>query len=212
MKTTTTILLLSLLTTMTALSANAAEPLEVNAADLIEKVYCVADPSSSHADCREAAGTRFAAAPVAEEDAEWMSATEGFRISYDGMEPEAEAMARYSNGAVAGYGYIFYFPYEVSARETANCEQCRFCTALLQELSDMGIALGADPMTDALFDVCGAFKGGDLQLTLREDIENETITPDLQAGAIPSDREGQFIVLLSVVPANTLDYTAQLAE
>lgn len=206
----TAITLLSTLMTLTALSATAANPVDVNASDLIGKVYCVADPSTGKMECRQAADTRFNATPVEEDGAEWLS--EGFHISYSGMTPEAEAMARYNDGEVAGYGYVFYFPYEATRREEANSCQCAFCSALLQELTDMGVSLGANPMTDALFDVAGVFQGGDVQLTLRENIESETESADLQAGAIPADRQGEFVLLISVVPANSLGFTADLAE
>ena len=76
----------------------------------------------------------------------------------------------------------------------------------------MGIMLGADPMTDALFDVGGVFDGGDVQLTLNETVEHETIDTDLAAGAIPADRSGSFTLLISVVPAHALPYTAANAE
>ena len=159
-----------------------------------------------------AAGGNFTGTPYAEDGAEWMSADEGFRICYAGMMPEAEGMARYDNGSVTGFGYIFYFPYASTARENANCEQCRFCSALLQELTDMGVALGSDPMTEALFNIAGVYQGGDIQLTLNEYIDHETLTPDLQAGAIPTDREGSFVLTVSIVPAHALGFTADLSK
>lgn len=207
MKTSTILFTISALF-LTALSTSAAEPLEVNASDLIGKVYCVADPKGSPEACREAATGRFAA-PEAESGAEWLTATDGFLISYDGMQPEAEAMARYDHGAVAGYGYIFYFPYASAGREDANSHQCRFCSALLDELVNNGVVLGADPMTADLFDVAGVFPGGDLRLTLSEHVEAETVADDLPAGAVPADRSGEFILLVNIVPAA---YTASLSE
>lgn len=195
-----------------ALSSFAASPLIVNAADLIGKVYGVAEPAMSQEECRQVAGERFSDVPAIAEQAEWMGTDEGFSICYSGMTPESEGMARYENGAVAGYGYIFYFPYAAAARERANCEQCRFCSALLQELTDNGILLGADPTTDALFNVGGIFEGGDVQLTLREVIEAETPAPDMAADMIPADREGCFTLIISVVPAHALDYTADIAK
>lgn len=201
------ILLSMFLTTATAIAADAAQPVDVDASDLISKVYAVADPAAGREQCRRVAEQSFNETPVADGGAEWMTSDE-FHICYAGMQPEAEAMARYDNGAVAGYGYIFYFPYEAMARDTANGEQCRFCSALLQDLSGMGIALGADPMTEALFDVAGVFNGGDLQLTLSETVDHETIDADLPAGAIPADRSGLFTLIISVVPAHALPYTA----
>ena len=206
------ILLSILLAAIATLSANAADPVVVDASDLIYKVYGVADPASGREECRQAARQSFNDVPVADEGAEWMTTDEGFRISYEGMQPEAEAMARYDHGTVVGYGYIFYFPYTPMAREKANGEQCSFCAALLQELTDMGVVLGADPMTVALFDVEGAINGGDVQLTLNETVENETLDADLPAGAIPADRSGSFTLVISVVPANALNYTADNAE
>lgn len=193
--------LIALLFALLAIPAKAAEPVCLNAADLIGKVYGVADPDTQEDACRREAQSRFSTIPVAEDGAEWMSSEDGFLISYEGLSPEVEAMARYDRGQVAGYGYIFYFPYEAYARETANDRECGFCSALLQELSDMGLSLGADTSTDALFDVYSPFSGGDLRLTLREEIENETVSAELPAGAIPADREGRFVLFVSIVPA-----------
>lgn len=202
------ILITAIFSLLPVLQAAGAEPMEVKASDLIEKVYCLADPASGMMQCRKMACEHFSSAPFQDEGAEWMSADEGFVVSYEGMTPESEAMARYENGMVTGYGYIFYFPYAADCREMANGKQCRFCSALLDELTDMGIVFGADPMTESLFDVVGMFQGGDVRLTLNEDVTNETITPDLQAGAIPADREGQFILLMSVVPAHAANLSA----
>ncbi len=187
----------------------AAQPVAVNASDLIGKVYGVADPSKSESQCRQEAESRFDTTPEAEAGAEWLSSDNGFILVYEGLSPEVEAMVRYDRGEVAAYGYLFYFPYASAQRSAANHEQCEFCAALLQELSDMGVALGSDLSTDALFDVTGAYKGGDVQLTLREEVESETVTADLPAGAIPADREGQFILMINVVPANAVALTAE---
>ncbi|MBD5370728.1 MAG: hypothetical protein HDR80_06225 [Bacteroides sp.] len=205
---TTTLLSLTALMATASLTASAAEPLEIRAADLIGKVYCTADPRAGEEECRDAAHTLYDA-PRMDEGAEWIGAEEGFRVNYGGLTPEAEAMARYERGSVAGYGYIFYFPYEAAGRTSANCEQSAFCTCLLKDLAEMGVILGADPTTDALFDVAGIYHGGDVQISLREEVISETIAPDQLAGAIPADRTGEFILFVSVVPAHALDYTSQ---
>lgn len=192
------------------LTAFAADPLEVNASDIIGKVYAVADPAYGRDNCRETADEQFALLPACEEGAEWLTSAEGFRLSYEGMQPEVEAMAEYDNGMVSSYGYIFYFPYASAQRETANGQQCEFCTALLQELKDLGIDLGADPMTANLFDVRGIFHGSHIHLTLSENVANETLTSDLRSEEIPADREGEFTLLISIVPAQTFSYTAGL--
>ena len=207
------ILILSIFTAISTHVAMATEPLVVTAADLLGKVYGVVDPHQmSRTVCRNIAAENYSATPVEDEGAEWLTPDEGFSVSYRGqLVPEAEAMARYdADGCLAGYGYVFYFPYEATCREKANGEQCAFCSLLLQELTDMGVILGVNPMTDALFDVGGIYEGNDMQLTLRESVESETVTPELQAGAIPADRSGEFVLLMSIVPARTLDYTAAL--
>lgn len=198
----------ALLMTLVAMPAFAKAPVTVNAADLIGKVYGVADPGCSESECRREAQARFETLPEVEEGAEWLSSDNGFVLVYEGQSPEVEAMARYERGEVAGYGYIFYFPYEATQRNVANHEQCEFCSALLQELSDMGLTLGSDIDTDSLFDVSGAFSGGDFHLALTEEVASETPGEDLPAGAIPADREGQFVLLISVVPTNAVPMTA----
>ncbi|MDE6272128.1 MAG: hypothetical protein K2M31_03880 [Muribaculaceae bacterium] len=204
------LLLIGIILIFGALMANAQKPRKVSAEDLVSKVYGVADPGLDREDCRRMAEKCYCAKPIEEDGAEWMSASEGFAINYEGHMPESEAMARYDNDNVAGYGYIFYFPYNAAERDKANREQCRFCSALLGELNDMGAIVGANPLTDALFDVGGIYKGSDLQLTLSEYVESETQTPDLQAGAIPADRKGQFIIVMSVTPAGLHEFTAEL--
>ncbi len=202
-------LLATLFLSIGTLVSTAGNTVTVNAADLIGKVYGVADPACSEESCRKAVAESIGIATVSDEDAEWLSSDNGFRLAYEGQTPEVEAMARYDRGEVAGYGYIFYFPYSAHERESANNEQCEFCGALLQELSDMGLVLGSDTMTDALFDVNGAYEGGDVQLILREEIASQTIDDNLPAGAIPADRQGQFTLVISVVPANATGFTAQ---
>ncbi len=192
------------------LTGNAKRPHRISTADIVGKVYGVANPCQDKATCREIARQTYGSSPVEDDGAEWIGETEGFAIDYEGQYPESEAMARYENDKVAGYGYIFYFPYKATEREKANKEQCRFCTTLIDELNEMGAIVGANPLTDALFDVGGYYNGGDVQLTLSEYIESETRSPELQAGAIPSDRSGQFVVIVSVVPAERNEFTAVL--
>lgn len=202
----------ALLLTLIVLPAMAGNTVRVNAADLIGKVYGVADPNVSENDCRRQASEALQMIPTLDEGAEWISSDNGYVLVYEGLSPEVEAMALYDRGEVAGYGYIFYFPYEAKERETANTHQCEFCSALLQELTDMGMALGSDSESDSLFDVEGVFSGGDVRLTLREEVESETVTPYLQSGIIPVDRQGQFILMINVVPSNVIGLTAQAGE
>lgn len=192
------------------LSAHAAKPVKLTASDLVEKAYGVADPELGREGCRRMAEDKFSGSPVEEDGADWMSEGEGFIISYHGQSPEAEAMVRYVNDMVDGYGYIFYFPYGASQREAANKEQCKFCSALLDELCEMGAEMGADPATTELFDVDGRLNGRDVQLTLSEDVESKAANHELQAGAIDPDCSGQFILVMSIVPTSTLQYTAEL--
>ena len=193
--------------------AEAKRPVKVSAADLVGKVYCVADPALGRESCLKQVENNFSGTPVSEDGAEWMSESEGFIINYHGQSPEAEAMARYDHDTVAGYGYIFYFPYKSTQRERANKEQCRFCSELLDDLCALGAMMGADPLTENLFDVSGVLKGGDVQLTLTEDVDPGVQDTELQAGAENPNQSGRFILVMSVVPASALQYTAQqLAE
>lgn len=190
--------------------AYAKRPVKVTAAELIGKVYGVADPRCGREECRDKALHSFSAAPVESDGAEWMGEAEGFVISYGGQTPESEAMARYSHNDVTGYGYIFYFPYSSHGREKANREQCRFCSSLMEDLVEIGAIMGADPQTEDLFDVTAIYKGNDVQLTLSEITESESATDTMAAGEIPADRSGQFILMVSIVPADALHYTADL--
>ena len=188
----------------------AKRPVKITAAELIGKVYGVADPRCGREECREQALQNFSAAPVESDGAEWMGEAEGFVISYGGQTPETEAMARYSHDDVTGYGYIFYFPYSSHGREKANREQCRFCSSLMEDLVEIGAIMGADPQTEDLFDVTEIYKGNDVQLTLSEVAESESVSETLEAGEIPADRSGQFILMVSIVPVDALHYTADL--
>lgn len=192
-------------------NAFASTPVEVNASDIIGKIYCVADPDSGREECRRLSTERYGAEPGNEDGAEWISSDNGFAISYYGMQPEVDAMARYEGNEVAGFGYVFYFPYNSHCREAANHDQCEFCSTLLQELNDMAVTLDVNEAADALFEVFGEYAGSDISLTLREEIESETMAPDQLAGAIPSDRCGQFVLLISVVPGH-YELTAQASE
>ncbi|MDE6559648.1 MAG: hypothetical protein K2K29_07155 [Muribaculaceae bacterium] len=204
-------LILSLMMILGISAAKAGDPLDVNAADLVGKVYGVADASANRNECRLEAGERFGYMPANEDGAEWINSTDGFAVRYSGMAPEADAMARYDGNKVAGYGYIFYFPYEAYARKLADSAQCEFCSTLLQELTDMAISMCSDPMTDAIFDMSGDYNGNDISLTLREEIDHETITPDQLAGSVPADRCGRFVLLVSIVP-DAYPLTASLSE
>lgn len=179
-----------------------ANPVTVKGTDLIEKVYGVINPNSSEAECREGVRGYFTLTPTEEDGSEWLSSDNGFYLTYQGITPEADAMARYEKGEIAGYGYIFYFPYEAEGRRSANDCQCEFCSALLQELADNGMTLGADQNTDALFHVRGESALSDFDVVLREEIEHETVTTELAAGEIPADRKGCFVLMISVEPSN----------
>ena len=192
--------------------SESTEPIEVTAADLVQKVYGVADPTLGRDGCRKIAQDSFSETPREDEGAEWMSSDEGFLISYQGQSPEAEAMVRYARNAVTGYGYIFYFPYESHRREAANNEQCRFCSALLGELSELGEDLGADPLTKELFDVSGIVKGRLVRLCLSESTAPAPENPDLPVGAIDPAISGEFILVMSVTPTFNSEFTAELAE
>ncbi len=182
--------------------SGASNPVSVSGLDLIQKVYGIVDSTTPESNCRQEVSERFATSPTVDEDAEWLSTEDGFTLDYEGMSPEVEAMARYDRGEVAGFGYIFYFPYQAAERHLANDSQCAFCSTLLQELADNGITLGSDTDTEALFNVKGMSENGTFTMTLNEEVTNETLSADLRPGEIPADREGQFVLLISVLPAN----------
>ncbi|MDE6810792.1 MAG: hypothetical protein K2J15_00405 [Muribaculaceae bacterium] len=204
-------ILFTLIMIFTFSCMTAAEPVDVNASDIIGKVYGITAPSCNQVDCRQAVAEHFGKLPCKEDGGEWLTSDEGLILRYSSMSPEVDAMARYENGKVAGFGYIFYFPYEAHCRKSANSSQCEFCRALIQELADMDVYMVANPMTDSLFEISGEYNGNDISLILREEIENENVTANQLAGTVPADRSGQFVLLVSVVP-ETYNLTAVLAE
>lgn len=142
-------------------------PVEVTAEDFITKVYGVFSPGRTKdelcADCQKVLDL------MPEEDSMglWLDSSEGYQISYYGQTvPDVSAMATMERDSVAGYGFFFLFPYEVSSKEEMNARQAAFCGSLLQEMQDIGVVLGENQMADALFEVSGDYKGSTVDVRL----------------------------------------------
>lgn len=159
---------------------------EVNADDLITKVYGSLDSCANRAQCLAAAGRRLAMTPRQEENSLWLDSEDGYQLSYYGMIPQLSAMARFDNDDdLAEYCYFFQFPYSAESKESANSEQADFSGALLQELYDLQMPLGRNTMTDDLFQVFGDYKGNLVDVRLLDD---------------DTSGDGRYILMFIVTP------------
>ncbi|MDE5774687.1 MAG: hypothetical protein K2H86_09580 [Muribaculaceae bacterium] len=145
-------------------------PLHVTAEDLMTKAYgvseCSLDSTSSIAKVIAVLGMT----PQEDEYGQWLDSADGYRVNYGGMCPEVSAMANYDNGTLEDMAFFFIFPYAEGEREWANVNQARFCGCLLQEMSDMGLELGADSdvLSPLYFDVDTSHENHPVNVKLRE--------------------------------------------
>lgn len=160
-------------------------PVEVTAEDFITKVYGVFSPERSKEELCTDCKNILELLPEEDRMGLWLDSTEGYQISYYGQTiPDVSAMATIERDSVAGYGFFFLFPYEVSSREEMNARQAAFCGSLLQEMQDIGVVLGENQMADALFEVSGDYKGSMVDVRLID--EGRT------------DGSGRFVLYLRV--------------
>lgn len=167
-------------------------PLDLTAGDFVTKVYGVIDPAASRGDVVRQAEHRLAMTPAADEFGLWLEKEDGYAVRYYGMEPDVTAMARFDNDSVSDFGFFFLFPYEDGRREEANRRQAEFCGSLLQEMHDIGLVLGVNSMSDALFEAMGDYAGRFVEVRLIEEKQDA-------AGGTP-DSDGRFVLILSVEP------------
>lgn len=148
----------------------------VNAHDLMTKVYGFIQDGCTRSDCIADARKTVNLTPDTEGADLWLDSDDGYRLSYDGMAPDVSAMARMAldNDSVREYCFFFLFPYHgETAKEQATRSQADFSGALLQEMADMEIPLGADANTDDLFDVEGGYLGRQVNVRLMDDLDSE---------------------------------------
>lgn len=148
----------------------------VNAHDLMTKVYGFIQDGCTRADCIAGARKTVNLTPDTEGADLWLDSADGYRLSYDGMAPDVSAMARMAldSDSVREYCFFFLFPYHGDKRkEDATRSQADFSGALLQEMADMEMPLGADANTDDLFDVEGAYQGRQVNVRLLDDLDYE---------------------------------------
>lgn len=171
-------------------------PLQLTARDFVTKVYGVFSPELCQDSIVGKARAILNLTPDADEYGLWLEDANGYSVSYYGMRPDVSALACFDNNSVSDFSFFFLFPYSGSdKRDEANSRQAEFCGALLQELADIGVTLGADASTDAMFEVSGDYAGNFVEMRL---IEEES---GPGRDVVP-DRAGRFVVTLSVEPGS----------
>lgn len=173
-------------------------PVEVTAEDLVTKIYGVIDPSLSKQECSDQAFSILRLRPQEDNAALWLETSDGYGISYYGMQPEVSAMARFGNETLSDFCFFFLFPYQEDSKEECTRHQADFCGSLLQEMHDIGITMGRDSLSDDLFEVSGSYRGNFVDVRLMEERTAEN--------------EGRYILILSVEPGGFLPVDDIYAE
>ncbi len=148
-------------------------PVEVNASDLLSKVYGVAECQLDSAACIGKVVDLTGMTPVADEYGHWLDSVDGFRLNYYGLTPEVSSMARFNDGGVGEFAFFFIFPYGEGERAWANRRQAEFCGLLLQELHDLGLDVDAEAagLPSAYFTLNTRRDGRPVDILLREDTD-----------------------------------------
>lgn len=157
-------------------TASGARYVDVDAHDLLTKVYGFIHDSCTRADCIDGARNTVSLTPDSEGDDLWLDSADGYRLCYDGMVPDVSAMARIApNDSVREYCYFFLFSYDAVNpvdKVAATRSQADFSGTLLQEMADMQMPLGADANTDDLFYVSGGYQGREVNVRLLDDLDS----------------------------------------
>lgn len=161
-------------------------PVELDARDMVTKVYGIIDPGLSKSECVSRTRKLLSLTPGEEEGVLWLDSDQGYRINYYGMLPETSAMARYGHTGIADYGYFFLFPYSNGGKAQTIRQQADFCGTLLQEMHDNGLPMDLNTATSDLFEAVGDYHGSLVDVRLLDE-------PG-EGGA------GRFILILSVEP------------
>ena len=126
----------------------------VDGADLIEKVYGVESYQNGKDRIISAAHKATALTPSEEDGTYWLESEDGYHLAYNGMAPKVSAMAKFDGeDNVEEFGYFFVFPYNSDTHATATGDQAAFCGSLLQEFNDMGLDMGVNEASADLFEV-----------------------------------------------------------
>ena len=173
------------------LAAEAAAPAQVDTVsvvDLVTKVYGVFPADIQSSEMLALANARNLS-PIADESGVWLDSDDSFSLCYEGMTPEVNARAEYIAGTLDNFGYFFLFPYSCpETKAEANAEQCEFCGALLQEMADMGMDMGADPATERIFEAVGSYAGNLVEVSLVDDGNRYIVMLSVAPGAyFPAD-------------------------
>lgn len=177
-------------------------PVPLNARDFVTKIYGVLGRDLPKKKMVSTAEKVMRLTPEEDEYGIWLDGENGYTISYYGMTPDVSARASYGpDDTIDDFGYFFLFPYEGGERESANHSQSQFSQTLLQELSDMEVAMSVDSLSDALFEVDGIYEQDDVNVRLVEEHNTD-------------DGSGRFLLILTVTPDGEPALTAdtELAE
>lgn len=157
--------------------------------DFVTKIYGLVPQDTPRETCFKELARIAGVSPEKDDDAFWLHSSDGYRVAYEDMQPDCMAMARFltdtPGSGVSDYCYFFFFPYDDASREQSNRDQADFCSSLLQEMSDIGMELGADSMTDDLFDVYGNLAGNAVNVRLLDE---------------PGPTNGRYLLMLAVEP------------
>lgn len=170
----------------TSAAVSAALPLELTAIDLVSKVYGVLDTGLSEKEVIKEAAADYNLTPSADSEGLWLDSADGYVVSYYGMTPPVSTVAHFDEDGASDFTYFFLFPYPSGKRAMADRQQCQFCGYLLQEMSDLGLAVGVPDVTDSIFEVFGSYIDNHLNVRLSEMVND--------------DESGMFVVSLTVIP------------
>ena len=159
----------------------------VDGADLIEKVYGVENYQKGKDRIITAAHEATALTPSEEAGTYWLDSDDGYQLAYNGMAPKVAAMAKFDgDDKVEEFGYFFVFPYNADTRKAATGDQAAFCGSLLQEFNDMGMEMGVNTATTDLFDVLADNDSASVNARLIDDMAD--------------NGDGRYILFLVVNP------------
>lgn len=170
------------------------QPIHLNAEDMVTKVYGIVSHKLGRRDCANEVKRLTNITPEADQQALWLEGDNGYLLEYNGMSPYCSAMAQFvpaedadpldaGNERLLDYCFFFLFPYDEGNNTQATADQTAFCGALLQEMHDLGVDFGINPMSEDLFQVNGPYAGNLVDMRLLDDPDGK-----------------RFILMLSVEP------------
>lgn len=163
-----------------------ALPVALTAEDMITKVYGIVDCAASRDECVAQARRRLGLEPSDDNGALWLETADGYGVDYYGMRPDVAAMAQYAGNKLSDFGFFFLFPYSSETKKCRIGDQAEFCGSLLQEMTDIGLAMDLNTATDDLFEAVGDWKGNFVDVRLLDEKGD--------------GQSGRYILILSVEP------------